>query len=65
MDPQWIIRIRYILGEELEEDDDNVLATIAGVPKPLMCGQVEAYVPQLIAFDPSHYSREKTADGEV
>ncbi|XP_073003482.1 putative UPF0481 protein At3g02645 [Typha latifolia] len=60
---QWVIRIRRILDEEFEIDDDQPI-TIFDVPKPLLHNKPDAYIPQLIALGPYHHCREELRDME-
>ncbi|CAL9114698.1 unnamed protein product [Musa textilis] len=61
---QWVSRIRRVLQEELESDDDDRPASISDVPKALLCSQPDAYIPQILALGPYHRHREELHDME-
>ncbi|XP_064997233.1 putative UPF0481 protein At3g02645 [Musa acuminata AAA Group] len=61
---QWVSRIRRVLEEELESDDDDRPASISDVPKALLCSKPDAYIPQILALGPYHRHREELHDME-
>lgn len=63
---QWIVQIRQTLAEADNGDtgDDEVPATIFAVPKSLMAGKPERYIPQQVAIGPYHQWRAELFDME-
>ncbi|XP_060192125.1 putative UPF0481 protein At3g02645 [Lycium barbarum] len=60
---RWITQIRRTLDEELEEDTE-IPVSIFNVPKSLILGDPDSYVPQLVAIGPYHYWRTELYDME-
>ncbi|CAN6459368.1 unnamed protein product [Victoria cruziana] len=55
---RWVVQIRRQIEEELDENADADLpVSIFDVPKPLMAGKPEAYIPQQVAVGPYHHLR--------
>ncbi|GAB2269513.1 hypothetical protein Dimus_004430 [Dionaea muscipula] len=53
---QWVVQIRHILSQHLEDGDDNtdIPACIFNVPKALKSTKPECYTPQVVALGPYH-----------
>ncbi|XP_059644042.1 putative UPF0481 protein At3g02645 [Cornus florida] len=60
---RWVIQIRRILDEELEEDTE-IPVSIFNVPKILMATDPDSYIPQEVALGPYHHSRPELYETE-
>ncbi|KAL3618383.1 hypothetical protein CASFOL_038704 [Castilleja foliolosa] len=60
---RWIIHIRRSLDDDLDQESD-VPVSIFNVPKTLLLGSPESYIPQQIAFGPYHHSRPELYEME-
>ncbi|GAB4828201.1 hypothetical protein Ancab_035118 [Ancistrocladus abbreviatus] len=57
-DKRWVIEIRSFFEEELDDDANDMPASVFNVPKTLKAIKPDAYTPQLIALGPYHHLRE-------
>lgn len=61
---EWVIQIRTLIEEEIEEEDKKIPASIFCVPQAVVSCKPEAYAPQLFAFGPYHHWRPQLYDME-